>query len=60
MAARETDRPGARAPDYLVRLRPARDASDPRGIRRLRWDLKVLLRRFRLRCIRIRQETDRP
>jgi hypothetical protein len=39
-------------PKYVVTLR----AEDDDGIRGLRWLLKAALRRFRLRCIDVREE----
>jgi hypothetical protein len=44
------------APDYIVTLRPKPDATDPDGTRRLRWLLKVALRRFGLRCISVQKQ----
>jgi len=37
---------------YRVDLVPTPDPTDPGGVRRLRWGLKTLLRRFGLRCTR--------
>ena len=37
----------------------APDPTDPRGIRRLRWLLKVLLRRLRFRCVGVREENQK-
>ncbi len=36
---------------FNITLEPLPDPSDPSGYRRLRQALKVLLRKFRLRCI---------
>lgn len=38
--------------EFVLTLRPQPDASDPQGVRWLRWALKTLLRRFGLRCVR--------
>jgi hypothetical protein len=39
---------------FVVRLVPLPEVADP--IRQLRWALKVLLRRFGLRCTDVREE----
>jgi hypothetical protein len=41
-------------PTYVLRLRPEPGVA---GLRALRAALKVLLRRFGLRCIELREET---
>ena len=41
------------APTYIVKLQPAPGSDD---IRALRWVLKVLLRRFQIRCLSIERE----
>ena len=41
------------SPVYLIRVRSTRSGDD---IRKLRWILKTLLRRFGLRCISIEIE----
>lgn len=38
-------------PVYQVRITPLDDPTDPRGIRRLRWLLKITLRRLGFRCL---------
>lgn len=40
-------------PVYSLRIRPLPDRTDPRGTRRLRWLLKILLRRLGFRCISV-------
>jgi hypothetical protein len=52
---------------YRLELSPLPDSSDSTGIRRLRAALKVLLRRFGLRCVWLTEgpptnehETNRP
>lgn len=40
-------------PTYTVTLQPLKDENDRQGHRRLRSLLKVALRRFRLRCIKV-------
>ena len=40
-------------PVYTLTLKPTPDPSDPSGARRLRNMLKVALRRFGLRCVRV-------
>jgi hypothetical protein len=42
---------------YRVTLRPLPDESDPKGVRRLRLALKVLLRRFGLKCTSVEEMT---
>jgi len=42
-------------PSYVVTLRPLKDDSDPKGVRRLRGLLKVALRRFGLRCVEVKE-----
>ena len=46
-------RAGPNTPTYIVRLRPAPGSDD---IKVMRWALKVLLRRFQIRCLSIEQE----
>ena len=41
-------------PDYIVRLRPPAGSD---GTQELRGALRVLLRRFKLRCVEIRHAT---
>jgi len=40
-------------PEYVVHLRPKRDASDPNGVRALRRMLKYALRVCDLQCTRV-------
>jgi hypothetical protein len=40
-------------PTYIVELRAAPGVTDP--IKTLRWALKVLLRRFKLRCVSVEE-----
>ena len=40
-------------PTCTLTIRPEPRADDPRGLRRLRAALKMLLRRFGLRCLAI-------
>jgi hypothetical protein len=51
MTARRRPRP--KAPLYVVKLR-GRSGAD--NVRDLRWLLKVLLRRHRLKCVDVREE----
>lgn len=44
-------------PIYVLHVRPLRDDSDPRGVRRLRSLLKVALRRFGLKCTACQRST---
>jgi hypothetical protein len=46
---------GKQAHHYLIRLRSTGSGDD---IRRLRWLLKSLLRRFGLRCLSIEEEAQ--
>jgi hypothetical protein len=39
---------------YMITVTPLPDARDPLGYRRLRFGVKVLLRRFGLRCVEVR------
>lgn len=41
---------------YTLIIEPLPDASDPAGIRRLRRLLKVMLRAFRLRVVRVERQ----
>jgi hypothetical protein len=48
-------------PVYRLRIRPLADPEDPRGIRRLKWLLKVTLRRLGFRCLGAVEEIpDQP
>ena len=41
-------------PTYLLTIRPLPDPTDMEGVRRLRLALKVLLRRFGLKCVGVK------
>ena len=48
-----------KSPIYRLRIRPLPDATDPRGYRRLRRLLKILLRSLRFRCLGAEEEKPR-
>jgi hypothetical protein len=45
-------------PTYTLTITPLPQGDDPRGLRRLRAVLKVLLRVFRLRVVRCEPSTE--
>lgn len=55
----EDDKDATDGTVFLVELRALKDETDPAGRRRLRTALKVLLRRFGLRCVRC-EESGNP
>ena len=57
MNATATDKPTER-PIYVVTLRPEQHVADP--VRALRRALKILLRRFGLRAIEVREDGGAP